>query len=78
MLSDTPLEGGIVFAERVLSEIHSAFPDGSLTLSAGIAGYEEGMDSPARLLAAADQAMYAAKAAGGDCVRVARKSEPRE
>lgn len=74
MLSDTPLEGGRIFAERVLSEIHQAFPDGSVTLSAGVARYNEGMDTPARLLAAADQAMYEAKAAGGDCVRVAAES----
>jgi diguanylate cyclase (GGDEF)-like protein len=71
MLSDTPVEGGRIFAERVLSEIHQAFSDGSLTLSAGVAGYTGKMDTPARLLAAADQAMYEAKAAGGDCVRVA-------
>jgi diguanylate cyclase (GGDEF)-like protein len=71
MLSDTPLEGGLIFAERVLSETHSAFPDSDLTLSAGVARFVKGMDSPARLLAAADQAMYTAKAAGGDCVRVA-------
>jgi diguanylate cyclase (GGDEF)-like protein len=71
MLSDTPVQGGLIFAERILSEIHQAFPDGSLTLSAGLARYVPGMDTPARLLAAADQAMYAAKAAGGDCVRVA-------
>ncbi len=71
MLSDTPLEGGRIFAERILSEIHQEFPDGSVTASAGVARYAPGMESPARLLAAADQAMYAAKAAGGDCVRVA-------
>jgi len=71
MLSDTPVQGGLIFAERVLSEIHQTFPDGSVTLSAGLARYTPGMDTPARLLAAADQAMYAAKAAGGDCVRVA-------
>lgn len=71
MLSDTPLEGGLIFAERVLAEIHHAFPDEGLTASAGVARFVKGMDSPARLLAAADQAMYAAKAAGGDCVRVA-------
>jgi diguanylate cyclase (GGDEF)-like protein len=71
MLSDTPVEGGRIFAERVLSEIHQAFPDGSLTLSAGVARFTEKMDTPSRLLAAADQAMYEAKAAGGDCVRVA-------
>jgi len=71
MLSDTPLEGGRIFAERVLSEIHQAFPDGSITLSGGVARYTDLMETPTRLLAAADQAMYSAKAAGGDCVRVA-------
>jgi len=71
MISDTPLEGGLIFAERVISEVHSAFPEGDLTVSAGVARFVKGMDSPARLLAAADQAMYTAKAAGGDCVRVA-------
>ncbi len=71
MLSDTPVEGGRIFAERVLSEVHQAFPDGSLTVSAGVARFVRGMDSPARLMAAADQAMYAAKGAGGDCVRLA-------
>jgi diguanylate cyclase (GGDEF)-like protein len=71
MLSDTPLDGGRIFAERVLSEVHQAFPDGSVTMSAGVARYTDGMDTPTRLLAAADEAMYAAKAAGGDCVRMA-------
>lgn len=71
MLSDTPLEGGRIFAERVLSEIHQVFPDGSVTMSAGVARFTDGMETPTRLLAAADEAMYEAKAAGGDCVRVA-------
>jgi diguanylate cyclase (GGDEF)-like protein len=71
LLADTPLEGGRIVAERVLSEIHQAFPDGSITASAGVARYRRGMENPARLLAAADRAMYQAKAAGGDCVRMA-------
>jgi len=71
MLSDTPVEGGRIFAERVLSDIHQAFPDGSVTLSAGVARYTDVMETPTRLLAAADEAMYSAKADGGDCVRVA-------
>lgn len=71
MLSDTPVEGGRIFAERILSEIHQEFPDGSVTLSAGVACYTDAMETPARLLAAADQAMYKAKSEGGDCVRVA-------
>ena len=74
MLSDTPVEGGRIFAERVLSEIHQAFPDGSVTLSAGVARYTDAMETPTRLLAAADEAMYSAKADGGDCVRVAPES----
>lgn len=71
LLSETPLEGGVIFAERVLAEVHEIFPDGSVTVSAGVARYGKGMDSPARLLHAADEAMYAAKRDGGDCVRVA-------
>jgi diguanylate cyclase (GGDEF)-like protein len=71
ILTDTPLEGGRIFAERILSEVHQVFPDGSVTLSAGVAQYSAGMDTPARLLAAADQAMYSAKALGGDCVQSA-------
>jgi len=78
MLSDTPADGGLIFAERVLSEVHQAFPDGSVTLSAGLARYVPDMDSPARLLSAADQAMYAAKAAGGDCVRRATETQDGE
>lgn len=78
MLSDTPVEGGRIFAERILSEIHQAFPDGSVTLSAGVARYLDGMDTPTRLLAAADRAMYAAKAAGGDCVKVAEELPPED
>jgi diguanylate cyclase (GGDEF)-like protein len=78
ILSDTQVEGGRIFAERVLSEIHQAFPDDSITLSAGVAKYSGSMDTPTRLLAAADEAMYAAKAAGGDCVRVAFKEEDGE
>lgn len=71
MLSDTPAEGGRIYAERVLADIHQKFPEGSITLSAGVAPYEPGMDSPARLLASADRALGAAKDTGGDCVRVA-------
>jgi diguanylate cyclase (GGDEF)-like protein len=74
ILSDTPLGGGRIFAERILSEVHQAFPDGSVTLSGGVARYVDGMDTPARLLAAADQAMYQAKARGGDCVQIASES----
>ncbi len=71
ILSETPAEGGRVFAERVLSEIRQAFPSGTITASAGVAPYTRQMDSPGRLLVRADDALYLAKAAGGNCVRVA-------
>jgi diguanylate cyclase (GGDEF)-like protein len=74
MLSDTPVDGGRIFAERVLADVHQTFPDGSVTLSAGVAGYNRQMATPAQLLAAADRAMYRAKADGGDCVRVAEEN----
>jgi diguanylate cyclase (GGDEF)-like protein len=74
MLSDTPVDGGRIFAERVLADVHRVFTDGSVTLSGGVAGYVRGMDTPAHLLAAADLALYAAKRAGGDCVRLAEES----
>jgi diguanylate cyclase (GGDEF)-like protein len=73
LLSETPVEGGLIYAERIISEIHSAFPRGDVRVSAGVAGYSKEMDSPARLLAAADRAMRAAKDTGGDCARVAPK-----
>jgi diguanylate cyclase (GGDEF)-like protein len=78
LLADTPRDGGLIYAERVLADVHTEFPDGSLTLSAGLASFEKGMDSPARLLAVADEAMYEAKAAGGDCVRMASWTPEKE
>ncbi len=74
ILADTTLEGGRIFAERILSEVHQAFPDGSITFSGGVARFTDGMDTPARLLAAADKAMYTAKSIGGDCVQVAAET----
>lgn len=78
ILSDTPLEGGRIFAERIVSEVHQAFPDGSITISVGVARYRKGMESPARLLAAADRARHDARKAGGDCVRVASDASETE
>lgn len=71
ILSETQAEGGRVFANRVLSEIRQAFPSGAITASAGVAPFSRQMDSPAWLLGRADDALYLAKAAGGNTVRVA-------
>lgn len=59
------------FAERVREGTERLeLPYGPVTVSAGVAEYEPGMASPDVLLAAADQALYRAKAAGRNRVAV--------
>jgi diguanylate cyclase (GGDEF)-like protein len=61
------------FADRVRAEIEAQrFPWGRLTVSAGVAAYEEGMGSYEILLATADRAMYASKAGGRNRVSLAQ------
>lgn len=79
VLSDCSDEGAVVFVERVQERLRTEeFPWGRVTMSAGVAEYREGMGSPELLVAAADQALYQAKAAGKDCWRIAgrRKGKP--
>jgi diguanylate cyclase (GGDEF)-like protein len=71
VLSDCDVEGARVFAERVCSEVQELTRWENLTISAGIARYHESMSTPDRLVSAADQALYAAKGAGKNCVRIA-------
>jgi diguanylate cyclase (GGDEF)-like protein len=79
VLSETDLEASLVFVERVLERTRSLhLPDGFITASAGVAAYDPSMATPEDLIAAADQAMYRAKAAGGDQVRVATGEPGRE
>ena len=62
----------VAFAERVRAAIAAeSFPWGRITVSAGVAAYEEGMGSYEILVASADRALYAAKAGGRDRVMVA-------
>lgn len=69
ILDEMDAEAATVMAGRVLDALRAhSFGWGSLTVSAGISEYEEGMASPDILMAAADQALYRAKARGGDCV----------
>jgi diguanylate cyclase (GGDEF)-like protein len=60
VMPQTPLDGAIVFADRLRQRIEKDLP---LTVSAGVTSTAEGDDSQT-LLARADAALYSAKAAG--------------
>jgi diguanylate cyclase (GGDEF)-like protein len=74
ILTDQDTESATVAAERLRRAVRGLemdHPDGGLvTISAGVATVRRG-EIPAELLARADRALYAAKAAGRDCVRSA-------
>jgi diguanylate cyclase (GGDEF)-like protein len=68
------VKGARVFAERVREAVRKIpFEWGPVTVSMGVAGYEPGMRSSDPILAAADRALYQAKAAGRDRVAVANE-----
>ena len=74
VLPDTDHDGGREVAERVRAEIAADVvrPDGTpVTASAGVAAFPVDGASLDVLVKAADDALYAAKAAGRDCVVVA-------
>jgi diguanylate cyclase (GGDEF)-like protein len=73
VLSDTELAGALHLAERLREAIENAqtiFDGGRIrvTASVGLAVWPSDGKTPAELLAAADRALYAAKAAGRNCV----------
>ncbi len=71
VLSAADLAGALVFVERVKSRLRETPPAaGAYTVSAGLAGFHATMRTPDDLLAAADAALYQAKRAGRDSVRV--------
>jgi diguanylate cyclase (GGDEF)-like protein len=71
ILENAGPEGAVTFAEDVRMATQEArFPFGSVTVSAGIASFGDGMDSPEALLRAADQALYQAKTRGRNQVAV--------
>lgn len=77
LLSSTTVEGAVVFAERVRAALAEYQPDrGTLTVTAGVAGYGEAMTSPKDLLSAADDALYRAKTGGRDQVGVHDADKP--
>jgi predicted signal transduction protein with EAL and GGDEF domain len=64
VLPGTELAGGTAFAERLRAVVARA---SALTVSSGVAMVSEG-DDVKTLLTRADSALYAAKAAGRNCV----------
>jgi len=72
ILGGSGAQPGLALANRVRVGIEArSFPWGRLTVSAGVAGYEDGMGSFEVLVATADRALYAAKQAGRNRVVVA-------
>lgn len=76
LLPETDLSGAVAVAERLRQalSLEPIGPVGQVTASFGVAG-ARASDTPESLIARADQAMYAAKQAGGNRVEVAR-NEP--
>jgi diguanylate cyclase (GGDEF)-like protein len=71
VLSSAEIAGALVFVERVKNRLRELqLRGGPITVSCGIAGYQPGMRTPDDLLSAADAALYEAKAAGLDSLRV--------
>ena len=80
VLTATDYAGALIFADRMREAVRRMnFQHGRrLTVSVGIAFRGAALATPADLLAAADAALYAAKAAGRDCVRVFQEDFPPE
>lgn len=73
---DTPIEGTAALAERLRQEIERSplDPVGKITISLGVAAYEEG-ESIEAFVKKVDEAMYQAKKAGKNRVVVADENE---
>jgi diguanylate cyclase (GGDEF)-like protein len=71
VLMGTNTEGARRVAEEVRRAVEvagreSGFPDGLVTMSVGVTGFEPGVGAEPDVLEAADRALYRAKAAGGN------------
>lgn len=77
ILRDTDLEGAVNYGERIRAKIEdmgyllrNRFPDHELTISIGVAAFQAHIRVKEELIDMADQAMYAAKAAGRNRVMI--------
>lgn len=74
VLGDLEVSDAVRFADRVRQETRAlTVVPGGLTASAGVAAYDAGMGSHEVLVAAADRALYGAKAGGRDRTVVAER-----
>lgn len=71
VLASAEIAGALVFIERVKARLREVgLSAGPITMSCGLAAFQPDMRSPEDLIAAADAALYEAKAAGIDSLRV--------
>ena len=77
LLPDTDEDGARVLAERIRNHVENAFRDESpaITISFGVAVFSDETDTPDRLLAAADAALYTAKDAGRNRTHIRGRSQ---
>ena len=71
LLPDTPLDGALVLAEKLRSElalVNVAGVDRAITASFGVACFPDDAPDGEMLVRMADRALYAAKAGGRNCV----------
>lgn len=77
VLPATPTSEGAELAERLRATVAALRPAGHhVTLSAGVAGVVHEIADLEHLISRADRALYAAKASGRDCVRIAEPDPP--
>jgi diguanylate cyclase (GGDEF)-like protein len=86
ILPDTSMDGALSAAERLRHRVTTLImlpelsaltsPPFSLTCSIGVASFPIHADIPSDLVVAADAAVYAAKKAGKNCVRMATPAAP--
>jgi diguanylate cyclase (GGDEF)-like protein/PAS domain S-box-containing protein len=73
ILTETPLEGALILAERLRESVQNLRADGlQVTISVGVAGWcESGPTDPQELLSLADRALYISKNSGRNRVTAA-------
>lgn len=71
LLPETSLEEALVVAERIRAAVENSTAEQAYTVSVGVAGNHADDTTVDAVLSRADTALYAAKAAGRNCVRPA-------